>query len=532
VQQAERLAGAVWGHLVGDAVGVPYEFKSADQITTVEFRGHGTHHQPAGTWSDDGALMLALLDSLLRERGSGDARFDTIDQASRFLAWVDAGVYTPDGDGKFDIGGATSAALGRLRHGAPPETAGGTAENDNGNGSLMRILPLALVEHEIAADELVEHAHRSSAITHGHPIAQAACALYVLIARNLVTGHSRGESISSARDTLRESYRQAPDAGPRIAALDTLEGWSGRSGRGYVVDSFWSAWDAFAGAKSYRDTIERAVRYGRDTDTTACIAGGLAGIRWGLGGIPPAWLAGMRGKEIVEPLVAALVGQATGKAPAAPASTGSESHTAASPAAPPGSRTSASHPIRVDWVDPAAVPGRAAWTGRLGMTFLPGKHDKGSAGSHWRNLGADVARLREDWAVDTFILLVRDEELVVAGVAGIAESMATHGIELVRYPIVDMDVPTDLVSFRRLLDGVGGRLRGGKTMVVACRGGLGRTGTVVGCLLREAGLDGRAAIALTRASRPSTIQGLGQEAFIDDWQPSQVRATTQTLEGR
>jgi ADP-ribosylglycohydrolase len=528
----DRLAGAVWGHLIGDAVGVPYEFKDAAQITSVHFGVSGTHHQPPGTWSDDGSLMLAMLDSLLREREPGDAVFDTTDQAHRFLTWVDAGAYTPDGDGKFDIGGATSSALSRLRHGTPSEAAGGTGEKDNGNGSLMRILPLALVERDISDADLIDHAHRSSAITHGHPIAQAACALYVLIARNLLAGHSRGESISLAEGTLRKTYHLRPDIAMRLPTLDTLEAWSGRSGRGYVVDSFWSAWDAFAGAKSYRDTIERAVRYGRDTDTTACIAGGLAGLRWGLGGIPSAWLAGMRGKEIVEPLVAALVGQATGKAPAAPASTGSESHTAASPAAPPGSRTSASHPIRVDWVDPAAVPGRAAWTGRLGMTFLPGKHDKGSAGSHWRNLEADVARLREDWAVDTLVLLVRDEELVVAGVAGIAELMAAHGIELVRYPIVDMDVPTDLVSFQRLLDGVGGRLRAGKTMVVACRGGLGRTGTVVGCLLREAGLDGRAAIALTRASRPSTIQGLGQEAFIVDWQPSQVRATTQTLEGR
>jgi ADP-ribosylglycohydrolase len=75
-----------------------------------------------------------------------------------------------------------------------------------------------------------------------------------------------------------------------------------------VVDSFWSAWDAFAGAATYRETIERAVRYGHDTDTTACIAGGLAGLRWGLSGIPEPWLAGMRGRAIVDPLVERLLG--------------------------------------------------------------------------------------------------------------------------------------------------------------------------------------------------------------------------------
>ena len=71
-------------------------------------------------------------------------------------------------------------------------------------------------------------------------------------------------------------------------------------------DSFWSAWDAFAGANDYREAIQRAVAYGNDTDTTAAIAGGLAGIRWGIDGIPAEWLSGMRGREIVEPLVTRL----------------------------------------------------------------------------------------------------------------------------------------------------------------------------------------------------------------------------------
>ncbi len=101
---ADRLAGGVWGHLVGDAVGVPYEFLPAERVDDVVFRGGGIHGQPAGTWSDDGALMLALLDSLLRDRGGGEPRFDPHDQARRFMAWEGEGAYTPDGDGRFDIG--------------------------------------------------------------------------------------------------------------------------------------------------------------------------------------------------------------------------------------------------------------------------------------------------------------------------------------------------------------------------------------------------------------------------------------------
>src|SRR6187397_2722096 len=145
---AERLAGAVWGHLVGDACGVPYEFRAGGTISDVHFGVAGTHGQPPSTWSDDGALMLALLDSLLRDRAAGEPLFDTRDQASRAVAWADNGAYTPDGDGAFDIGGATSAALARIRAGTSAEQAGGTGERDQGNGSLMRILPIALVDRD------------------------------------------------------------------------------------------------------------------------------------------------------------------------------------------------------------------------------------------------------------------------------------------------------------------------------------------------------------------------------------------------
>lgn len=308
VDLPDRLAGAVWGHLVGDAVGVPYEFLPSERILEVAFTGGGIHGQPAGTWSDDGALMLALLDSLLRDRSADEPRFDPSDQARRFLSWQDDHAFTPDGDPPFDIGGATFAALGRLRRGTPPEEAGGTGERDNGNGSLMRILPLALVERDVPDEVLVDHARRSSAITHGHPKAQTSCALYVLVARRLLDGSEPAAAIADALTTLRRLVSADGGAEGLAAALEVIEGWTGRSGRGYVVDSFWSAWDAFAGAATYRETIERAVRYGHDTDTTACIAGGLAGLRWGLSGIPEPWLAGMRGRAIVDPLVERLLG--------------------------------------------------------------------------------------------------------------------------------------------------------------------------------------------------------------------------------
>lgn len=113
-----RLAGAVWGHLVGDAVGVPYEFLPPSAIGEVRFGARGTHGQPPGTWSDDGALLLALLGSLL------SVGANPTDQGRRCLAWHEQGAYTPDGDGPFDIGNATGQALRRLQRGAAAEQAG------------------------------------------------------------------------------------------------------------------------------------------------------------------------------------------------------------------------------------------------------------------------------------------------------------------------------------------------------------------------------------------------------------------------
>lgn len=291
--RGRALRAAVYGHLVGDAIGVPYEGRQASEIGTVEVRGYGAHHQPPGTWSDDGALMLALLDSL-KQKG-----FDPEDQGRRYLAWADGGAYTADGT-VFDIGGATGRALDRLRAGTPAIDAGGTDERDCGNGSLMRILPIALLDPDADAATLVERANLASRVTHGHPRCQVACALHVLVARALLDGErDRSAALEASVSRLRELSTPT-----HASVLAELMAWTGRSGRGFVVDSLWSAWDAFALSGSYRETIQHAVGYGNDTDTTAAIAGGLAGLYWGTheeaGGIPAQWLEALRGEELVD----------------------------------------------------------------------------------------------------------------------------------------------------------------------------------------------------------------------------------------
>jgi len=153
----DRLLASIYGHLIGDALGVPYEFISPKKLPEeINWRGHGTHNQPLGTWSDDGALALCLLASLTEK-----ASFDPPDVCHRFVQWYERG-YMAAGGVFFDIGSTTRQAISRIKSGVPPLEAGPSSEDNNGNGSLMRILPLALwscslpTEDAMALNEGVE----------------------------------------------------------------------------------------------------------------------------------------------------------------------------------------------------------------------------------------------------------------------------------------------------------------------------------------------------------------------------------------
>jgi ADP-ribosylglycohydrolase len=239
--------------------------------------------------------MLALLDSLV------EVGFDPADQGRRSLEWWLKDRYRPGP--LFDIGLITLESLERYRLGVNPAQAGGIDERDNGNGSLMRILPVALAGTERSASELIDQAMRASSLTHRHARSRVTCAIYVLIARELVSGsRDRSAALRNAFDQVRVNVSSA-----EAVELDLIEQYSSRTGSGYVVDSFWSAWDSFATSSSYEETVTRAISYGDDTDTTACIAGGLAGIYFGFSGIPRQWIGGMRGQEIVGPIVEKLL---------------------------------------------------------------------------------------------------------------------------------------------------------------------------------------------------------------------------------
>lgn len=301
----ERLAGGLIGLLVGDALGVPYEFHAPEQIpppNQIEYtppvgfyRAH--HSAPPGTWSDDGAQALCLLDSLLA-RG----HFDAEDFGRRLVRWLDMGYRAVDSY-VFDVGIQTSQALARLRTGTPALEAGSTEEHALGNGSLMRVLPLALW-HPGSDAELVADAQAQSRVTHGHVRAQVCCALYCLWARRILeeTADPWGASVASLRALYPASSPERQELENGICP-DTLPDVHGR---GYVVDALHSArWAVEQG--DYETAVRAAISLGNDTDTTACIAGGIAGLRDGVKAIPQRWRDGLRGKELYAPLLNALL---------------------------------------------------------------------------------------------------------------------------------------------------------------------------------------------------------------------------------
>lgn len=302
----QRIEGGLLGLLIGDAVGVPYEFHPPqalpplDQIDMTPPRGFAHAHVgvPPGTWSDDGAQALILLDSLLANDGLDLHHF-----ADGLRRWLHQGFYAVNRS-VFDVGAQTSTAINRLVSGASPELSGPATESHNGNGSLMRVLPLALWHRGDDAD-LVTLAMRQSLPTHGHPRSQACCALYCLWARGALRGQAEAWDWAVAR--LRAVAPQTDLDAAEVALVTAPENTATIRGSGYVLDTLWSARASVLAGEDYASCVRAAIALGHDTDTTACVAGGIAGIIHGAAGIPTEWRDGLRGWDLVQPLLERLL---------------------------------------------------------------------------------------------------------------------------------------------------------------------------------------------------------------------------------
>lgn len=282
--------------LMADALGVPHEFKAgheippAEQLTLVMPPTYPKTYPGVayGTWSDDGSQMLCLLESLAANRGS----FDLDHFAQLLLRWRNS-AWHQSGCQVFDCGLATDAALERIARGVGSADAGGRDVRSNGNGSLMRVLPVALAPTlwGISTEQALDIAMRQSLVTHAHPISQVSCAVYVALAMKL--WHDPQADLERACQDAVAQVRTLKGARPGMAeALGILVAFGANelpTGGGYVVDTFWSSFRALARADGCLSAIRHAIAYGNDTDTTAVVTGGLAAIRFGIGDIPGDW---------------------------------------------------------------------------------------------------------------------------------------------------------------------------------------------------------------------------------------------------
>jgi len=294
----EKLKAGIIGHIVGDALGVPVEFKSRSQLQekpVQKMRSYGTYNQPAGTWSDDSSLTLCLLESL-------SDGYDLDDQAEKFVDWLYNAYWTARNE-TFDVGNTTRDSISNLRDGVEPIEAGAGGERDNGNGSLMRILPLAFYLLDKDPKERLQLTEEVSSLTHSHPRSILGCYIYLDFALRLIAGKNIEKAYLETKEHIKGFLNSTPyklelDYYSKIIEQDIskFEEAEIRSS-GYVVHSLEAVLWVLLNTDSYSEAVLKAVNLGEDTDTIAAITGGLAAISYGFGSIPEVWIEELARKE-------------------------------------------------------------------------------------------------------------------------------------------------------------------------------------------------------------------------------------------
>lgn len=302
--EQQKLFGGIFGFILGDAMGVPVEFTSRQEriIDPVkEIRAYGTYHQPYGTWSDDTSLLLCLIQNIIDGY--------SLDELSKlFIKYYKTGYLTPYGK-VFDIGIATRDAINKMINGIKPESCVGNSELDNGNGSLMRILPLAYYLNNMSPVRQREIIEEVSSLTHGHKRTKLACILYTEIAIYLIKGCGKEDAYKKAIDFIQENcsedYKDELINYRRILSGDILHvDVNDIKSSGYVVDTLEAVIWSFITTENYTEAILKAINFGGDTDTIAAITGGLAGIFYGFSGVPNNWIQYLARKtEVYEMLI-------------------------------------------------------------------------------------------------------------------------------------------------------------------------------------------------------------------------------------
>lgn len=293
----------IMGLIVGDALGVPVEFTKREYLDKYPIKtmiGYGTYHQAPGSFSDDSSLNLATIDSFINYP---EINYD--DLMERFANWYYDGKYTPNNI-SFDIGNTTLESIEKYKNGEDPLNCGGDGERNNGNGSLMRILPLVYIigpKNKLEKED-VEKIYKLSSLTHKHIRTKIACHIYCQIAVKLLNKMELNKAISEGiDDTVKyysnnKEFQEEKKYFKRIIDKTIFNTEINNiKSSGYVIDTLEAAIWSLVNTNSYKDALLKSVNLGEDTDTVAAVTGGLAGIYYGYSNIPTEWVDTIKRKD-------------------------------------------------------------------------------------------------------------------------------------------------------------------------------------------------------------------------------------------
>ncbi len=287
-----KIKDGIIGFAIGDALGVPVEFKAREELKNnpiIDMIDGGVHKQPIGSFSDDTSMTLATMDSIIEK-----SIIDTEDIAKKFVDWYRSGKYTATNK-LFDIGDTTRQALAKIELKIDKAVnCGGIGEYDNGNGSLMRILPIVYYiyyKQSLKDDQIYKVISDISSITHKHEISILGCYIYSRYCMFILDGKDK---IEAYNETKKLNYNMFSDYSLSkynrilkgdISALLENDIFSD----GYVVHTLEAVLWLFLNSDNYNNTILKAVNLGHDTDTVAAITGSLLGIYYGIHSINDKW---------------------------------------------------------------------------------------------------------------------------------------------------------------------------------------------------------------------------------------------------
>ena len=296
----ETVKNSIIGLVLADALGVPVESKSREELDRNPLKdmiGYGTYNQPPGSWSDDSSMTLVTMECLTRG-------YNPEEIMKGFCKWAYKGYMTPYGR-TFNIGNTTAKACKNFKINKDIKTCGETSEFSNGNGSLMRILPLSIYLSNETEKVIIQKSFEISALTHNHIRSKIACALYSLIVTELFKGKNLYEALTNANRIIAPHIpKEEKIHFKRITDFEILQlNRRAVKSSGYVIDTLEASLWCLLNSSNYKEAVLKAINLGIDTDTTAAVTGGLAGILFGLEFVSSKWIKSLAKLKYMEQLI-------------------------------------------------------------------------------------------------------------------------------------------------------------------------------------------------------------------------------------